>query len=328
MDVLSYRSATTWLIVACVVIFVLDHVVLPGKWMGTTERITLNNSDVDRSLDSIDTSGNPLKGVELTVHTADGSEQDRVLDYAWPIRNPQGRADQVFGYEVVVPMRYLESHLHFSTDRGFLRLEFWRLVGYQFLHSHTLLVHIVLNMIGLFFFGPMVEEYLGRKRFVAFYLLCGIFGALMYVTLNLGGMIAESMYGDAVRVPGLIFSEQSQPLIGASGSVFGVLMAASFLDPKTRVLLFFIVPMRLLTLAYLLVGVAMFSIITGQENAGGEAAHLGGAMAGYYFIRHPHHLHDFFDVLGRVDPTSHHYRGANALPGESESTPPGGDAST
>ena len=40
-----------------------------------------------------------------------------------------------------------------------------------------------------------------------------------------------------------------------------------------------------------------------------RAGHLGGAIAGFYFIRHPHHLHGFFDFLGRVDPTSHHYRG-------------------
>ena len=66
--------------------------------------------------------------------------------------------------------------------------------------------------------------------------------------------------------------------------------------------------MRLVTLAWALVIIAMFKVLTGDVNAGGEAAHLGGAAAGLYFIRHQRHLHNFFDILGRVDPTSHHYR--------------------
>ena len=67
--------------------------------------------------------------------------------------------------------------------------------------------------------------------------------------------------------------------------------------------------MRLVTLAYVLVGVALWSVFFSGHNAGGEAGHLGGAIAGFYFIRRPQHLHGFFDIVGRIDPTSHHYRG-------------------
>ena len=67
-------------------------------------------------------------------------------------------------------------------------------------------------------------------------------------------------------------------------------------------------PIRFATLAYALVIFALVSVFFGRHNAGGEAAHIGGAIAGFYFIRHPHHLHGFFDVLGWADPTSHHYR--------------------
>ncbi len=73
-------------------------------------------------------------------------------------------------------------------------------------------------------------------------------------------------------------------------------------------MLFFILPMRLATLAYALVAIALASVIFGSINAGGEAGHLGGAIAGFYFIRRPHHLHGFFDFIGWADPTSHHYR--------------------
>jgi len=154
----------------------------------------------------------------------------------------------------------------------------------------------------------MVERYLGGKRYLAFYLLCGIFGALMYCLLNLSGTVAL-LFGTNVQIPGLLFNDPYTPLMGASAGVFGVLMAGAFLAPNTMVLLFFILPMRLATLAYAFVIIALINVIFGGHNAGGEAGHLGGAIAGFYFIRHPHHLHGFFDFLGRIDPTSHHYRG-------------------
>jgi hypothetical protein len=163
-------------------------------------------------------------------------------------------------------------------------------------------------MIGLFFFGSIAEDYLGRKRYLAFYLLCGMCGAIMYLILNLGGYILTDVMQINVHVPGLLFSDPSTPLLGASAGIFGVIMAGAYLAPTATVLYMFI-PMKLRTFAYLLVALALFSLFTGSQNAGGEAGHIGGAIAGFYFIRHPHHLHNFFDILGRVDPTSHHYRG-------------------
>jgi membrane associated rhomboid family serine protease len=192
----------------------------------------------------------------------------------------------------------LANWLHMSTDHA-IGLEYWRLIGFQFLHANF--QHLLFNMIGLFFFGPLVEQYLGGKRFLAFYLLCGIFGAVLYLILNLGGYI----FGDSI--PGLIFNDTATPLVGASAGVFGILLAGAFLAPNIKVLVFFIIPMRLSTMAYLLVVVALLTVGFGGNNAGGEAAHLGGAAAGWYFIRHPHHLNGFFDFLGKADPTSEHF---------------------
>jgi len=89
--------------------------------------------------------------------------------------------------------------------------------------------------------------------------------------------------------------------------VFGILLAGAFLAPNVRVLVFFIIPMRLSKMAYLLLGIALYTVVFGKDNAGGQAAHLGGAAAGWYFIRHPHHLNGFFDFLGKADPTSEHF---------------------
>jgi len=189
--------------------------------------------------------------------------------------------------------------LHFSTADGFLDIQFWRFFGFQFLHAN--LPHLLFNMIALYFFGPLVERYLGGKRYLAFYLLCGLFGAVLYMILNLGGVLAGK------EVPGLLFNNIHAQLVGASAGVFGVLLAGAYLAPKVRVLVFFIIPMKLSTMAYLLVGIAVWTVLQSGDNAGGEAAHLGGAAAGWYFIRNPRHLSGFFDFLGKADPTSKHF---------------------
>ena len=178
--------------------------------------------------------------------------------------------------------------------------QFWRFITFQFLHADFW--HVFMNMFGLWIFGPLVERQLGRKRFLAFYLLCGIFGAFLYLMLNFTGVVLSSYGMDAV--PFLLPNDPHVPLIGASAGVFGVLFAGAYLAPNMTVLLFFLIPIRLVTLAYGLVIFALLTLWTNGSNAGGEAAHLGGALAGFYFIRRQHHLHGFFDFLGRVDPTS------------------------
>ncbi|MHC5114742.1 MAG: rhomboid family intramembrane serine protease [Planctomycetota bacterium] len=287
-------SVNTWLIVICVAVFVIDGF-LPLRWvpMATHFNAELTQQPdpealvySDPEVVLADRTGRPILGKQL-VGTRDG---------------------QLVGWRRIQAMPPLQAALHFSTQRGFFDVQFWRLVGFQFLHTHDTFMHLLFNMIGLFFFGGMVEQALGSKRYLAFYLLCGIFGALMYTLLNVGGYVAMEFFGVTKPIPGLLFNDFHTPLIGASAGVFGVLMAGAYLAPNATVLMFFIIPMRLRTLAYLLVGFALFVILTRGSNAGGEAGHLGGALAGFYFIRHPHHLHGFFDFVGWIDPTSHHYR--------------------
>lgn len=298
-------SVNTWLIAICVGVFVVDGM-LPPQWVAMD--IEPNPTISAREWAAIDQSILvPDPGYTITARDQFGKPYlgFKVLY----LETSQGRTPVARQHFQSMPL--LRSFLHFSTQRGFLRVEFWRLIGFQFLHAG--LMHLVFNMMGLYFFGPMVERYLGGKRYLAFYLLCGIFGALMYCLLNVGGWIT-TLAGSNVQIPGLLFNSPSTPLIGASAGVFGVLMAGAFLAPNTMVLLFFILPMRLATLAYAFVIIALVNVIFGGHNAGGEAGHLGGAIAGFYFIRHPHHLHGFFDFLGRIDPTSHHYRGKGRRP--------------
>lgn len=163
---------------------------------------------------------------------------------------------------------------YFSAEKAFFGGQIWRFVTFQFLHAG--LGHIFFNMLALYFFGRMVESYLGSKRYLAFYLISGIGGAGAYFALLGVGMLAGAAF---------------TPLVGASAGVFGVLIGAATVAPNTTVMLLFPpIPMKLRTLAWVLVGVGALMVVTGGRNAGGEAAHLGGAAVGFLLIRNARRL--------------------------------------
>lgn len=215
------------------------------------------------------------------------------------IVDPAGRPVLVpIGTKLVTYQPWPEAWGHFSTARAFFGLEVWRFITFQFLHAN--ITHLGFNMLGLWFAGYLVEGYLGKRRFLAFYLTCGIFGSLMYLLLNLSGNILAHQFNvqqNAVLNP-LLFDSVYTPLVGASAGIFGLLIAAAFIAPDDRVYVLGIIPMRLRTAAYGFTIIALISLLFGEQNKGGEAAHIGGAIAGYFFIRRMHLLRDFFDVFG------------------------------
>ena len=287
-------SITTWIIVLCAAVFVVDGFLPPQSEIVRTELAP----GVDRS--------------EIARVRRDD------FTFAKPTAIGYGLAEGgVFlGGRLVAQAEYrLERPIarvgYFSTSKaitandpvlGWGGLEVWRFITFQFLHAN--LNHLLFNMLTLFFFGGWVEQYLGRKRFLAFYLLCGTAGAAMYLLLNGLGIGGQMLFGPRFHVPGLIFNDPTTVLVGASAGVFGVIMACAYLMPRATVYLFFFIPMELKTLAYGLVAIALLTVFFGWANAGGEAAHIGGALAGYFLIRNPGHLHGFFDFLGQFDPTS------------------------
>lgn len=154
----------------------------------------------------------------------------------------------------------------------------WRFITYQFIHAGFF--HLFANMLGVFIFGPMVERWWGSKRFIAFYLICGTLGAYLFTVLSLFGALPNGANGSL--------------LVGASGSLFGILIAAARIAPDARVMLIFPpIPMKLRTLVYVVLGFATFTILIRGNNAGGEAAHLGGALAGFILMRYPQFLSAF-----------------------------------
>lgn len=177
-----------------------------------------------------------------------------------------------------------------SVNTAFKQLEVWRLITFQFLHDPHSLMHLLMNMFGMWVFGPMVEQYLGRKKYLAFYLICGLAGGLLFAILNVIS-VKTSL--------NILTIDYATPLIGASAGVFGVIIACAHVSPNSTIqLLFPPIPLKMRTFAYGYVAIALFSLLMGTANAGGEAAHVGGAIAGFFFIRNSHFLTDFFDIFG------------------------------
>jgi membrane associated rhomboid family serine protease len=127
-------------------------------------------------------------------------------------------------------------------------------------------------MLALYYFGPMIERYLGSRRYLAFYLICGVSGAVMYLLL---------LYAHILNLLPL-------PMVGASAGILGVLIAAARVAPNTTVMLLFPpIPMRLRMMAWIFVGIAVITVLQNGQNAGGEAGHLGGAAMGFLLIQRP-----------------------------------------
>jgi len=142
-------------------------------------------------------------------------------------------------------------------------LQVWRLITYQFLHAD--IIHILFNMLGLYFLGPTLERHWGSKKFLIFYLSCGVAGGLFYTSL----VTLKFLW--------------SVPMVGASGAILGMLAACAILFPQFVVfIIVFPVPIRVaavgLTIMY------FFFVITRGANAGGHAAHLAGMAAGAIYV--------------------------------------------
>lgn len=309
-------SFTTWLIALNVLVLVLNQWVFNQRVWMPFGRVALPGVSAERLQQGFVPKDSPANQLP-------GQSGIRFRAVYGPATNQPalpGRAAIMPQYVQIGTEREIESTVlhkwgHFSTATGFYPgLEVWRFITFQFLHAD--ITHLAFNLLGLWFAGPLVEGQLGRKRFAAFYLTCGIFGALMYLLLNLtGNLLITGGAAWASKMPVLLFSSTFTPLVGASAGIFGVLLAAAHIAPNNPVLIFGIIPAKLRTAVYGFTLVSFVSLVMGSQNAGGEAAHIGGAIAGAFFIRHMHLLRDFFDIFGDSrTPTREAVRAAQAKP--------------
>ena len=172
-------------------------------------------------------------------------------------------------------------NLHYFKGTLFKPHQF---ITYMFMHASP--GHIFFNMIAVYMFGSILENIWGSKRFLNFYILCGLGAAtaqyLAFYFQNINLIDSINQINDA----DLAYDYQRQiydgfSCLGASGSVFGLLVAFAMMFPNTHLNIYFVIPVKA---KYLVIGYGLFELITGFLNRSGDNvghfAHLGGLIVG------------------------------------------------
>ena len=166
-----------------------------------------------------------------------------------------------------VVSQFLLTNLILPTDLSVFITKPWTIFTYFF--SHENIFHILFNLLSFYWFGNIIVEYLGNRRLVSIYILGGVFaGVLFLVLFN--------------TIPFFINSP-TLGLIGASGAIYAVVVAAATLVPDHTFFLMFFGPVKIKYLAIVMIFISILGSV--EANAGGNIAHLGGALMGYIFIR-------------------------------------------
>ncbi|GAA5520844.1 rhomboid family intramembrane serine protease [Aliifodinibius salicampi] len=143
------------------------------------------------------------------------------------------------------------------------RFGFWQLVSYMFLHAG--LGHIFFNLFALWMFGQAIENFWGTQRFTIYYFLTGIGAAILHMIVGPGGV----------------------PTLGASGAVYGILLAFGMMFPDRPIMLLF--PPIPIKAKYFVAGFGAIELISGltRSNSGvAHFAHLGGMLVGFILIKY------------------------------------------
>ena len=177
---------------------------------------------------------------------------------------------------VFVAQQFLDRHGEMSAVLGVTSAawpQVWRYITFQFLHGGFW--HIGLNMLGLYMLGTPLEQYMGQRRFVWFYLSCGVVAGIAYAAMGLA-------LGPAKLPPDM-------PIIGASGGVYAIILACAVRFPQFK-LIFFLFPVPIRTAAVIIFGgmaLLILSTLTGGQVTGAfwsQVAHLGGAVGAAFWI--------------------------------------------
>ena len=170
-----------------------------------------------------------------------------------------------------------------SNNEVGISFQIWQLVTYMFLHGGP--AHILFNMFALWLFGTEIENYWGTKEFTAYYFACGIGAALINLMTTIG-----SPY----------------PTVGASGAVFGILLAFGMMFPDRYIFLYFLFPIKA---KYFVAGYAVIELLMGVNSSamGSQSniahfAHLGGMVVGFAYIKFRQQGWSFSEWLDKTFP--------------------------
>ncbi len=150
----------------------------------------------------------------------------------------------------------------------FRRLAVWQPVTYMFLHDPNGFSHILFNMLTLWMFGADLERGWGTRRFMNYYLLCGIGAGLCVILAN-------------YVLPG---GDPSTKTIGASGAIYGLLLAFGMLYPDRQILFSFLFPIKAKYFVMIMGGIAFLSSFDPRSGVS-HVAHLGGMIFGYFYLK-------------------------------------------
>lgn len=178
--------------------------------------------------------------------------------------------------------------LHYYKSTLFYPHQF---ITNMFMHDPNGLSHIIFNMFTLWMFGTILERYLGSKRFLIFYLVCG-FGAGIFIQFTVPFSAAQFIHSAEAATTGMPTAdllqayEQQYSAIGASGAIMGVMAAYAYLFPNTELYIMFIpVPLKA---KYVIPFFILIDVFMGVRQIAGDNvghfAHLGGAVVGFLLI--------------------------------------------
>lgn len=217
---------------------------------------------------------------------------------------------------LLIPEAQVNLPMYFFENPMF---GFWQPLTSMFMHGGVM--HLLFNMFGLYMFGSTLEQFWGAKKFLFFYISCGLGAALVHQGVNYfefqsahdilinngltpneiqtlltdGSVRAKNASANSVVIQEAVNSLSGAykiPVVGASGAIYGILVAFAFMFPDTKLMLLFLpVPIKakyfvpgllLLDLFSGLNGSAIFGTSTGIAHF----AHLGGALSGYLIMRY------------------------------------------
>jgi membrane associated rhomboid family serine protease len=146
----------------------------------------------------------------------------------------------------------------------------WTIVSYAFAHSLTDIFHILFNMLALYWFGKLLIEYVGNEKLISVYILGGLAGGLVYLL----------MFN---TIPYFVARSEFSGMVGASAAVFAVMVAAATLLPDYTFYLLFLGPVKIKYIALFYIVISFIGSV--GPNAGGNLAHLGGALMGFIYTK-------------------------------------------
>jgi len=158
----------------------------------------------------------------------------------------------------------------------------YQLITYMFMHGNFM--HLLSNMFALWMFGAVLEGYWGPKRFLTFYLVTGLGAALTHYAVfyfQITPLVAQ------LNDPSQIAELYNAPLVvGASGSIFGLLLAFGMLFPNTMIYVYFAIPIKAKWFVLIYGLMELFSGVTNAGDNVAHFAHLGGMLFGFFMIRY------------------------------------------